>query len=113
VSTATVSKTKTTTAVVLESNTIALDGTNLAELIATLNDTKAALKVLEAQEKATRSSILELMQGAEEATIGGIVQVTLLEQTRSGIDTKMLKEVFPEAASACATSTTYTTLRVK
>lgn len=108
-----VTTTTKVTAVTTSTATVALDGTNLPTLVESLNDTKKALKALEAQEKAIRAEILELMGEAEEATIGGIVQVELREQTRTDIDREALKLAYPEAWEACQTSTTYKVLRTK
>lgn len=106
-------KTTTTTAVVVESSTIALDGTAIVELITSLNNTRDALKALEAQEKEARSAIFALLGDAEQATVDGVVVIRAVEQTRSGIDSKLLKETYPEIAEQVATTTSYKTLRVK
>lgn len=104
---------KVVTEVAIDTKSIALDGTNILELVASLNDTKNALKALEAQEKAVRAEILELMGSAEEATVAGIVQVELKEQTRTDINRQDLKEAFPEAYELCLKETTYKVLRTK
>lgn len=93
--------------------TVALDKTNASELIGTLNDLKAAAKSLDAQIKDTQEAIYALMGDATIGTVEGNTRVEIRETTRSGIDSKMLKEIFPEAAEKCATSTTYKSLITK
>lgn len=107
-----VSTTKTTTTVVTESKTIELPA-EAEKLIVKLNDLRSAIKHLEELEKGVKENILAELNGAEEGLINGIVRVTAKEQTRSGVDAKKLKEVFPEAASMCATSSTYLVIKTK
>jgi predicted phage-related endonuclease len=107
-----VSTTKTTTAVVTESKTIELPA-EAEKLIVKLNDLRSAIKHLEELEKSVKADILVELNGAEEGLINGVVRITAKEQTRSGVDAKKLKEVFPEAASMCATSSTYLVIKTK
>lgn len=93
--------------------TVALDKTNASDLIGLLNDLKAASKSLEAQIKDTQEAIYALMGDATIGTIDGNTRIEIRETTRTGIDSKMLKEIFPEAAEKCATSTTYKSLITK
>ena len=110
--TVSVSTTKTTTAVVTESKTIELPA-EAEKLIVKLNDLRSAIKHLEELEKSVKTDILVELNGAEEGLINGVVRITAKEQTRSGVDAKKLKEVFPEAASMCATSSTYLVIKTK
>ena len=107
-----VSVTKTTTEVVTESKTIELPA-EAEKLIVKLNDLRSAIKHLEELEKGVKENILAELNGAEEGLIKGIVRVTAKEQTRHGVDAKKLKEVFPEAASVCETSSTYLVVKTK
>jgi predicted phage-related endonuclease len=107
-----VSVTKTTTAVVTESKTIELPA-EAEKLIVKLNDLRSAIKHLEELEKGVKADILSELNGAEEGLIKGVVRVTAKEQERSGWDSKKLKEAFPEAASACATSSSYVVIKTK
>jgi predicted phage-related endonuclease len=105
--------TKTIVEVVIEEPTKVLDDTNVVELIVALADAKAAIKALETQKSEIDSQIRALMGEATIGTVDGVKRVEILHRSRDGIDSKMLKEVFPEAASACATITEYTQLQAK
>jgi predicted phage-related endonuclease len=107
-----VSTIKTTTEVVVETKSIELPA-EAEKLIVKLNNLRTAIKQLEESEKEVKADILSKLNGAEEGLINGVVRVTAKEQERSGWDSKKLKEVFPEAASACATSSSYVVIKTK
>lgn len=104
---------KTVTSVITETSVALLDATEALDLIAKLNETKAAAKAIKEQEETLRSTIIALLGDAKEGSIGGVTRVRLLPRERKGIDTKMLAEAFPEAAEACATVTHYEVLDTK
>lgn len=107
-----ISTTKVTTAVEIESTTIELPA-KAEKAIVELHTIRATLKALEESEKKVKATLMSYLDGAEEGTIKGIVRLTAKAQTRAGVDTKKLKEVFPEAAEACATETSYIVVKTK
>lgn len=110
---ATTTITKTVVETVIEESTMILDDTNVVELIVALADAKAAIKALEQQKSEIDSAIRALMGDATIGTVDGVKRVEILHRTRAGLDSDMLKKVFPEAAEACATTTEYTQLQAK
>jgi predicted phage-related endonuclease len=112
VSTSTISTTKVTTAVEITSTTIELPA-DAEKAIVELNSIRATLKHLEEAEKKVKATLMGYLDGAEEGTIKGIVRLTAKSTTRHGVDAKKLKEVFPEAAEACATETSYIVVKTK
>lgn len=105
--------TKTIVKVVIEEPTKVLDDTNVVELIVALADAKAAIKALKEKQSEIDSAIRALMGDATIGTVAGVKRVEILDRTRAGIDSDMLKKAFPEAAEACATETAYTQLQAK
>jgi predicted phage-related endonuclease len=112
VSVSIISTTKVTTAVEIESTTIELPA-DAEKAIVELNTIRATLKALEESEKKVKATLMGYLDGAEEGTIKGIVRLTAKTTTRNGVDAKKLKEVFPEAAEACATETSYIVVKTK
>jgi len=96
---------KQTTAV--SDDVIALDHTNLLELVNALNEARTASKLFKAQEDAVRAQILTLLDGHEAGSVGGFVQVMACSRTRTGIDTTRLKAEYPAIAEMLATATDY------
>ena len=102
----------TTTTVVTTSEVAVLEKAS-EQLLISFNDTKAAIKELEAKKAELEAQIRELLGDAKKATIDGVVRVTISDRTRSGVNTELLKAAFPEAFEATQTSTTYSVLTTK
>lgn len=81
--------------------------------IAEFLNSKAAIKELEAKQKAAEAALREMMGNADEAMIDGVIRLVIAHRSRPVVDTKMLNDAFPEAASTCTKTTNFTVLLTK
>lgn len=102
----------TTTLTVIEEVAV-LDGTDVLALIDELNEAKRMAKAAEQRKDKADKAIRALLGDCMTGTVDGAVRVALIPVVRNGVDAKMLKSLFPEAAKACATTTEYTKLDTK
>lgn len=102
-----------TTEVVTEVKSVDLTSTDINTHINELNDVRRALKALEAQEKAVKEKIFELMGEAKEGLVNGVVRVELKEIPRTDIDRKELQTSFPDAWNAVSYANPYIKLVLK
>jgi len=106
-------KANLTTTLTVVDEVAVLDSTNVLTLIDELNEAKRAAKAAEERKDAADKAIRALLGDALIGTVDGAVRVELIPVVRNGVDTKMLRDLFPEAAEACATATEYTRLNTK
>ena len=111
--TAEITKTKTVISTVVVEDSIALDNTNVEELIVSFADVKKAIKALEEKQAEINSSIRALLGDAKIGTLGGVKRVELVDRTREGIDMELLKKLHPDVIQECGKTTSYTELRAK
>ena len=79
-----------------------------------LDDMRSALKTMEKREKVLREAVLGYLTSiGEDAAVTGNVAISLSHSTRTGVDTKRLKALFPKVHAAVKTSTPVTQVRVK
>jgi len=71
------------------------------------------INTLDKEKKALDALIKEALGDAEAGTVNGKVRVTKSDRQREGVDTKALREAFPEAFDATRTVTPYTVLMTK
>jgi predicted phage-related endonuclease len=97
----------TTTTVVTETTVVALDNSNIANLLADFANAKLAIKELEKAKSELDKAIRELLGSAVTGTVEGLPVVELAPRTRTGIDTELLKVTHPEAFETCSKVSTY------
>lgn len=102
----------TTTTITTSENTTALD-TSVEEIIAKFNETKTALKALEAQKDELDAQLRALLEGNEVGTINGVERIRIVHRNTSKIDRKTLQAAWPEAYEATLVETPYTILQTK
>jgi hypothetical protein len=104
--------TTTTTQVVISENTTMLDASAEA-VIAKFNETKAALKALEAQKDELDAQLRAMLLGNEIGMINGVERVRIVHRNTSKIDRKALQSAWPEAYEATLVESPYTVLQAK
>lgn len=89
----------------MTASTAAPIGANGFALAARIKAARAEQKRLAEQERADRDALLALLGTATEGTFRGVTVVTVRPQTRSGVNSKLLAEKYPEAYAATLTHT--------
>lgn len=102
-----VSTSTTTTTVVTETTAVALDNSNIANLLADFANAKLAIKELEKAKSELDKAIRELLGSAVTGTVEGLPVVELAPRTRTSIDSELLKATHPEAFETCSKVSTY------
>lgn len=102
-----VSTSTTTTTVVTETTVVALDDSNIANLLADFANAKLAIKELEKTKSELDKAIRELLGTAVTGTVAGLPVVELAPRTRTSIDSELLKATHPEAFETCSKVSTY------
>ena len=104
----------TKTAAAVSTNSVNI--TNNAEAVAAFRayvEAKATIKAAEDAKKAAEATLRAVMGDAQDMILRGVTVLKISDpRTRTGFDAKILRELFPEAAAAAATSTTYTQINV-
>ena len=108
-----VATTTTTTVVTTETTAVALDNTNIANLLADFANAKLAIKELEKAKSDLDKSIRELLGSALTGTVAGLPVVELAPRSRSSIDSELLKATHPEAFETCSKTSTYNIIVAK
>jgi predicted phage-related endonuclease len=75
------------------------------------NEAKALADQAEAMKAEAEAILRAALGGAEAATIGGVVAFRIEHRTRTNVSTKALKEQFPKAYEALATTSEYDFLK--
>lgn len=102
-----------TTIIITSNEAVAVLDPSAEAMIATFNQTKAAIKALEAKKAAVETALRDALGGASVGTINGVERVRVNHRNRSNIDREALKAAFPEAYAATLTETAYTVLTAK
>lgn len=102
----------TTTTVVISSNATALDK-SIEATIAKFNETKAAIKALQAQKDELDAQLRDALLGNEVGTVDGVERIRIVLRNNSKIDRELLKAAWPEAYEATLVETPYTVLQAK
>jgi predicted phage-related endonuclease len=102
-----------TTEVVTKVESVDLTTTEINTHINELNDVRRALKALEAQEKALKETIFELMGEAKEGLVNGVVRVAKQEIPRTDINRKELQTNFPDVWNIVSYANPYIKLVIK
>ena len=102
-----VSTSTTTTTVVTETTAVALDNSNIANLLADFANAKLAIKELEKAKSELDKAIRELLGSAVTGTVEGLPVVELAPRSRTSIDSELLKATHPEAFETCSKVSTY------
>ena len=97
----------------MTASTAAPIGANGFALAARIKAARAEQKRLAEQEAADKATLLTLMGAATEGTYRGVTVVVVKTQKRSGVNTKMLAELYPEAFDATRTESEGIRLEVK
>lgn len=105
--------TKTTTTTVTRSEGVTVLPASAEELIVAFNNTKAALKEIEAQKAKLDTELRSLLGENMVGSINGVERVRILVRNMSKIDREALKAAFPEAYEATHSESTYTVLSAK
>lgn len=105
--TSTTSVTSTTTTVVVSNDTVALDNSAIATLLADFANAKDAIKALEKVKADLDKSIRDLLGDATTGTVNGLPVVELAPRSRTSVDSALLKLSHPEAFEQCSKTTTY------
>jgi len=105
--------TKTTTTTVTRSEGVTVLPASAEELIVAFNNTKAALKEIEAQKAKLDTELRSLLGENMVGSINGVERVRILVRNMSKIDREALKAAFPEAYEATHIESTYTVLSAK
>lgn len=84
---------------------------DIAEVVAQLEEAKAAKKAAEADEAAAKAALQARLGTHEEGTVAGQRVVSWRPQSRSGIDTKALTAAHPDIAEQFATTSEFRVLR--
>jgi predicted phage-related endonuclease len=85
----------------------------VTKLIEWRANAKEMVSQYEAEVREAESKIMEALKNAEVGTIDGKSVVTWKTQSRSSIDTKMLKESYPEIAEEFTKNNSFRVLRIK
>jgi len=104
--------TTTTTTVVISSNATVLDQ-SVEAIITKFNETKAAIKALQAQKDELDTQLREMLLGNDVGTINGVERIRVVQRNNSKIDRDLLKTAWPEAYEATLVETPYTVLQAK
>lgn len=112
-STSVISKTVTVIETVTEELSVALDNTNVEELIVAFADVKQAIKTLKEKQSEIDASLRALLGDAKIGTLNGVKRVEIVDRTREGLDMDLLKELHPDVILECGKTTQYTELRAK
>lgn len=96
-----------------ESNGNLVEADNdVAVWIGDLRNLSGQIKELETQYKDLQDKVQKKIGQADGFTIGGEKAVTWKSASRTGVDSKKLKEQFPEAFAQCQKTTSYRTFKI-
>jgi predicted phage-related endonuclease len=105
--------TQTTTTTTTEVKQVADLPASAEDLIRTFNNTKATIKLLQAEKENAEKALRELLGDAEVGTINGVERVKISHRNMSKIDREALKAAWPEAYEATLLESSYTVLTTK
>lgn len=100
----------TTTSVEISKGSVDLDR-GVEALLKRFNETKAAIKALEAEKANMDKAIRELLGDAEVGVIDGVERVRIETRGRTDMNKELLKTVYPEAYEASLVKSSYTIIQ--
>lgn len=100
----------TTTSVEISKGSVDLDR-SVESVLKRFNDTKAAIKALEAEKAEMDKMIRDMLGDAEVGVIDGIERVRIETRGRTDMNKELLKTVYPEAYEASLVKSTYTIIQ--
>lgn len=103
----------TETEIVVKKVAVNLNKAAATKLIKQLNDARSGKAALEASENEAKAALRALLGDALVGLIDGVERVVVSPRSRTDVDTKKLKEAFPEAYQASKKVTTYEVLTAK
>jgi putative phage-type endonuclease len=88
-------------------------GKDISDLIVWRKNAKELVDQYEAEVREAESKIMEALQDAEVGTIDGKPVVTWKSQSRTSVDSKALKDAYPDLAEQFTKSSSFRVLRIK